>query len=114
MIEHQFRLDELIVNDWKFHEMRKLPDSQGRILLARFTWGHISGLGWGFLHPWQQLALFPDKGTQAGIGHPDRFHERFFSARPVAVHRQPAAPAHGLVDRGPLLAWHRLARILGP
>lgn len=49
-----------------------------RVPLARLTFGLVSGFGWGFLRPWQQLAVFPEKGTPAGIGHRHRHHERFW------------------------------------
>lgn len=53
----------------------------GRLPMARFTWGYVSGLGWGFLRPWEQQALFPAKGSQRGIGNSDRHHEPFWILR---------------------------------
>lgn len=53
----------------------------GRFPIARVIYGYLPGRGWGFLNPWEQLAMFPEKGTQAGIGHPARRHERFAIAR---------------------------------
>ena len=56
-------------------------EDEGRLPLASLTFGKISGYGWGFLHPWEQQALFPAKGTPRGIGHPDRYHAPFIIFR---------------------------------
>ena len=56
-------------------------EDEGRLPLASLTFGKISGYGWGFLHPWEQQALFPAKGTPSGIGHPDRYHAPFIIFR---------------------------------
>lgn len=70
--------DELKVNGTVFRRVIADAHYNGRLPLARCTWGFVDGLGWGFLPPWAQLAVFPEKGTQAGIGHRHRQHEPFF------------------------------------
>jgi hypothetical protein len=59
--------------------------SNGRYPLAWWTYGYLKGHGWGFLPPWAQLAIFPEKGTQDGIGHPHRMHEPFAIVRVFPV-----------------------------
>lgn len=55
--------------------------AQGRLPIAMLTFGNIFGHGWGFLQPWAQLAVFPNKGTHAGVGDPERLHEPFWILR---------------------------------
>lgn len=69
--------------------------NEGRLPLARLTFGYITGHGWGFLHPWAQKAIFPAKGTPLGIGDPRRSHEWFFILR---VSSQLAAFKHANHD----------------
>lgn len=70
--------DELHATPETYRHAITDPDNMGRLPVARFTWGFVEGLGWAFLPPWAQLAVFPEKGTRAGIGHPHRQHDRFF------------------------------------
>lgn len=53
----------------------------GRLPIARLIIGNIEGHGWGFLHPWDQIAVFPSKGTPGGFRDPMRHHERFWILR---------------------------------
>ncbi|HVJ24864.1 MAG TPA: hypothetical protein VM756_13105, partial [Burkholderiales bacterium] len=46
---------------------------------------YVPGHGWAFLPPWAQLAVFPEKGTETGVGHPNRHHERFAIVRVFPV-----------------------------
>ena len=55
--------------------------SEGRLPFARVMFGNLSGHGWGFLHPWEQKALFPEKGTPPGVMSPLRRHEPFIILR---------------------------------
>lgn len=82
--------------------------NQGRLPLARLTYGLVTGIGWGFLHPWAQQALFPAKGTPFGIGHPDRPHERFILVRLRPTVRKVKHPRHAYAIEGRFwegLAW---------
>lgn len=51
--------------------------NEGRLPIARLTFGFVTGHGWGFVHPWEQKALFPAKGTINSFNHPRSKHERF-------------------------------------
>lgn len=74
---------QLIMRATNANYRRVITDAanEGRLPMARFTFGYIKGLGWGFLHPWEQQAIFPGKGTLSGIGDPLREHEPFFILR---------------------------------
>lgn len=56
-------------------------EADGRLPLAWLTFGSLTGHGWGFLHPWEQKAIFPAKGTPLGFGDPWRAHEPFWILR---------------------------------
>ena len=84
--------------------------NQGRLSLARLTFGEISGHGWGFVGPWAQQALFPHKGTYAGVGGRARRHEQFALCRvwqtwTVAHHPNHRYPVHAYYAYG--IAWRR-------
>lgn len=93
--------------------------NQGRLPLAWVTVGYIHGHGWGFLHPWAQLAIFPAKGTPAGSGNRERIHDRFWLLRLWPTwrserHRNMSWAIHGRFWHG--LAWREAWgwRQLGP
>lgn len=64
-----------------YRRLIKQSRNMGRFPVARVIYGYIDGQGWGFLNPWEQLAIFPNKGTPAGVSDPARRHERFAIAR---------------------------------
>lgn len=57
----------------------------GRYPIAMVTRGYVKGHGWGFLQPWAQIAVFPEKGTEEGAYHPHRQHEAFAIVRVYPV-----------------------------
>lgn len=71
----------LRASDRSYRQAIQDPGNEGRLPLARLTFGCVSGYGWGFVHPWEQQALFPGKGNVAGIGNPLRHHEPFWILR---------------------------------
>lgn len=71
----------LRASDRSYQEVIQDEANQGRLPLAWLTFGYVSGLGWGFVHPWEQQALFPGKGTRLGIGSYWRHHEPFWILR---------------------------------
>ncbi len=93
----RFRL-KVTPSSWR--KVAAHQDGDGRYPLAWMTYGYVKGHGWGFLQPWAQVAIFPEKGTEAGAGHPHRKHESFAIVRvfPVwmtAKHRNHDDPVSG-------------------
>lgn len=77
-----------------YRKLIKKASNMGRFPIARVIYGYIGGRGWGFLNPWEQLAIFPNKGTLAGISDPARRHERFAIARVFPTWRTERHPNH--------------------
>ena len=55
--------------------------NSGRMPPAWLLWGMIEGNGWSLLQPFDQLAVFPNKGSLGGVGDPAREHEPFVILR---------------------------------
>jgi hypothetical protein len=96
--------------DKAYRELIHDEANEGRLPLAWLTFGYVTGHGWGFLHPWAQQAIFPTKGSIAGIEHPDRQHDAFFILRlrphwREAHHQNYEHPIEGRYWYG--LAWRR-------
>jgi hypothetical protein len=69
------------VNSQSFRAYIADEANAGRIPIARLKHGYVIGRGWGFLHPWEQQAIFPQKGTPAGWNTSARVHEPFWILR---------------------------------
>ncbi len=65
----------------KYRELIQDERNQGRLSLAWLTFGYLNGHGWGFLHPWTQLALFPGKGRYGSNVDPASIHDGFLILR---------------------------------
>lgn len=74
-------LAEFHVTAESYREAIQDEASMGRVPMARLIWGYVEGKGWAFLRPWEQLAMFPEKATVAGIYSPRRKHVRFWIRR---------------------------------
>lgn len=90
-----------------YHEFIADERNHGRLPLAWLTFGDINGLGWGFLHPWAQQAIFPHKGTLAGIGDWRRYHEPFLLLRLWPTWCDKRHPNHEHYIEGRY--WHGIA-----
>ncbi len=105
------------VTDYTYRQVIGDPASEGRVPHARLVWGNVSGSGWGFLRPWEQIALFPEKGTLAGIRSPARAHEEFIIRylepfadalrHPRHLHPITGRYWHGIVWRSSWKGWRR-------
>lgn len=80
--------------DSSYREAIQHEENQGRFPIAFLTCGYVSGLGWGFLRPWEQLQLFPEKGTLGGVEHADRHHQRFWILRVWPIRTSAKHPRH--------------------
>lgn len=100
----------LKVGSWSYRCLAAWGYSDGRYPLAWCIYGHLEGQGWGFLNPWERQAIFPEAGTQAGVGHPHRIHEPFAIARVFPTWRNMRHPMHEQPVEGRYwwgLAWRR-------
>jgi hypothetical protein len=84
----------LKVGSWSYRCLAAWGHSDGRYPLAWCIYGHLEGQGWGFLNPWERQAIFPEAGSQAGVGHPHRIHEPFAIARVFPTWRTMRHPLH--------------------
>lgn len=94
----------LRASDRSYRQAIQDEANQGRLPLARLTFGYVSGHGWGFVHPWEQKALFPAKGKVAGIGNPLRHHEPFWILRIRTTQASFKHPNHDYSIEG--WYWH--------
>ena len=92
--------------DESFRKAIRNERNEGRVPMARLIYGYVSGHGWGFLRPWEQQALFPEKGTVGGVGHPDRHHQRFWILRLKPTQRRLRHRNHDYFIEGRY--WHAL------
>jgi hypothetical protein len=110
--------------DTEYRRVIRNPLAHGRLPHAWLTFGYVRGAGWGFVHPWAQIALFPGKGTLRPINphgftdkggarkvrDPERDHDTFFLLRLLPTwrseqHRNHETPIEGRYWWG--LAWRR-------
>lgn len=99
------------VTDLRYRRVIRNANNHGRFPAAWLTFGHVSGHGWGFVQPWAQIALFPEKGSPADYTrNPARKHQPFCLLRLWPTWRSERHRNHGHPVEGRYwwsLAWRR-------